>query len=124
MTLPFARTSLHQFLVKGFSFVLFELLDEGVFNLCEETTIELIPFGSFEITLLQDCSFSENVNIASYVEIPAINNLTLVLFVSRINFLNIVLSIFDYDLVRLSIKSIDDRYLVSFSVFNPPRLKS
>ncbi len=58
--------------VEGFSFVLLELLNKSVLHLGQERRIELIPLGRPQIRLFQLSHFSENVYVASNMQIPAL----------------------------------------------------
>ena len=93
-----------KFRVEGFPLVFLELLDEGVLHLIQETAVELIPFGCFEIALLEDGSLAEDVHLAPNVKIPAVHDLSMVLLLARVYFLHVVFCIFDDDLVRLAIQ--------------------
>ena len=120
----FASAIFCQFLIKGLSFIFFQFLNKCIFHLSKETSIKLIPFGSFQITLFQNCTFSKNVNVTADVKIPAAHYFTLILFFTWVYFLNVVFGILDNNFMWLAVKSIYNRNLISLSVFNPPGFKS
>ena len=119
-----ASTIFSQFLIKCFSFIFFQFLNKCVFHFSKKTPIKLIPLSRFQITLFQNRAFSKNVDVTADVEIPAAHHFSCMFFFARVYFFNIVLGIFDNNLMWLPIESVYNRNLVSFSVFNPPGFKS
>lgn len=110
--------------IKSLAFVLLELLDERVFHFAEEAAIELVPLGRLQVALLEDGGLAENVNLAADVQVPAVDYHAVVLLLARINFLHVVLGVFDDDLVRLSVQSVDDAYLITLASLDPPRFEA
>jgi len=103
--------------IQWLSLIFLQFFDECVLHFIEETTIELVPLSSFQITLFENSCLSEYIYFATYVKIPAVNHLTMISLLSWVNLLDIVLCVLNYDLVRLSIKSKYNCYLISLSVF-------
>ena len=58
------------------------------------------------------------------MEVPTVDDLALTLAFTRVDFLYVVLGVLDYNLVRLSIKPVNDCYLVALSVLNPPGVEA
>ena len=73
--------------------------------------------------MLQDSSLTKNVNFAPDVEIPAVDDLPMVFLFARVNLLDVVLGVLNNDLVRLAIEFVDNSYLISLSVLDPPGFK-
>jgi hypothetical protein len=80
----------------------------------------LVPFGCFEIALLQDGSLSKNIDFATNIEIPTVNNLSMVLLLTRVDLFHIIFGVLDDDLMRLTVKLVNNRDLVPLSIFYPP----
>ena len=99
------RAASSKFQVQSFSLILLELLNESILHFSEETSIELIPLSGFEVTLLKNGRLAEDVYVATDVEVPTVDYLTLLLLLARVDLLHVVLGIFDYDFVRLSVQS-------------------
>ena len=122
--LPFTMALTSQLGIKRLPLVLLELFYECVLHLVEETAVELVPLGRLEIALLQDGRLAKHVYFATNVQIPAVDDLAVVLLLARVNVLHIVFCVFDDDLVGLPIQSEDNRNLVAFAIFNPPRFEA
>jgi len=111
-------------LVQSLALVLFQLLDKGVLHFSQEAAIELVPFGCLEVALLQNCTFSKDIDVAADVQVPAADHFAVALLFSGVDLLDVVLGVFNYNLVRLSIQPVYNCNLVAFSVFNPPALEA
>ena len=106
--------------VEGTSLILFKLLNKCVFHLSEERSIELVPFGCLEVSLLQHRRFAKDVYRGTNIEIPA-GQLCCVSFISTIKFFYIVFRVLNNDLVRLAVEAEDNNDIVLLAILNPPR---
>jgi hypothetical protein len=111
-------------LVQSLSFIFLELFDECVLHFSEEASIELVPLRRLQVALLQNCAFAEDIDVAPDVHVPAVDNLAVTLFLSRVDFFHVVLCILNYNFVRLIVQSVDDCDLVALSVLNPPAFEA
>ena len=84
----------------------------------------MVPLGCFQVALFQNSGFAEDVDLAVDVEVPAVDDLTVVLLLPRVDFLDVVLGVLDYDFVWLAVQSEYHRNLVPFTVLNPPGFES
>lgn len=76
------RATSDQLGVESLPLVLLELFDEGVLHLREEAAVELVPFRRLEVALLQDGGLAEDVDLAAYEEVPAVDDLAVVLLLA------------------------------------------
>ena len=83
----------------------------------------MIPLGSFQITLFEDGCLAEYIYFASYVEIPAVDDLPMIFLLTRVDLFDVVLGVFDNNLMGLPIEFVNNSYLISLSVLNPPRFE-
>ena len=121
--MPFASATSHKLGVQGLSLVFLELLNECVFHFSQEAAVELVPLSCLQVALLQDSGLSKNVDLAPDVEIPAVDDLPMVFLFAGVGLLDVVLGVLNNDLVRLAIEFVDNSYLISLSVLDPPGFK-
>ena len=112
-----------EFLIESLSFIFLQLLDKSIFHFCQKTTVKLVPFCRFEVALFENCAFSENVDVAADVQVPAADDFSCMFLFSWVDFFYVVFGVFNDNFMRLPVKSINNWDLVSFSIFNPPRFK-
>ena len=84
----------------------------------------MVPFCGFEVALFQNGGFAENVYFATNIEVPAVDYLAVVLFFTRVYFFDVIFGIFDNYFMRLTVKFINYRDLISLPIFNPPGFES
>ena len=87
--------------------------------LCQERWVELIPFWSLEICLLQHSCLSKDIDLGSNMQIPACQ-LRCIPLISWVKLLDVVLCVLDYDFVGVTIESKDDHDQVLFAILDPP----